>query len=137
MQIFYLTFSSKKRDFLYRVELLLNYWHILNIKRKPCICRKWLKYKVFLWVQGPDLNRRPPGYEPDELPNCSTLRYLKIAISTNCLYSITQKNNSVKHILTFILKNYSENLTFSKIKKRFAKSKPLSFTVLFCRRKFY
>ena len=28
------------------------------------------------WVQGPDLNRRPPGYEPDELPNCSTLRYL-------------------------------------------------------------
>ncbi len=29
-----------------------------------------------LWVQGPDLNRRPPGYEPDELPDCSTLRYL-------------------------------------------------------------
>ena len=28
------------------------------------------------WVQGPDLNRRPPGYEPDELPDCSTLRYL-------------------------------------------------------------
>ena len=28
------------------------------------------------WVQGPDLNQRPPGYEPDELPDCSTLRYL-------------------------------------------------------------
>ena len=28
------------------------------------------------WVQGPDLNRRPPGYEPDELPSCSTPRYL-------------------------------------------------------------
>ena len=28
------------------------------------------------WVQGRDLNPRPPGYEPDELPNCSTLRYL-------------------------------------------------------------
>ena len=24
--------------------------------------------------QGWDLNPRPPGYEPDELPDCSTLR---------------------------------------------------------------
>ena len=26
------------------------------------------------WVRGPDLNRRPSGYEPDELPDCSTPR---------------------------------------------------------------
>ena len=25
-------------------------------------------------LQGRDLNPRPPGYEPDELPGCSTLR---------------------------------------------------------------
>ena len=36
------------------------------------------KSKTFFWVQGPDLNRRPPGYEPDELPDCSTLRYLNL-----------------------------------------------------------
>ncbi|WP_421264010.1 hypothetical protein, partial [Aeromonas sp. 601126] len=24
------------------------------------------------WLRGPDLNRRPSGYEPDELPSCST-----------------------------------------------------------------
>ena len=27
-----------------------------------------------IWVQGPDLNRGPSGYEPDELPDCSTLQ---------------------------------------------------------------
>src|SRR5690625_3859826 len=25
-----------------------------------------------VWLRGPDLNQRPSGYEPDELPDCST-----------------------------------------------------------------
>ena len=28
------------------------------------------------WLRGLDLNQRPSGYEPDELPDCSTPRYL-------------------------------------------------------------
>ena len=31
---------------------------------------------MFIWSRGLDLNQRPSGYEPDELPSCSTPHYV-------------------------------------------------------------
>src|ERR1043166_3889714 len=41
-------------------------------RRKPTTSRSKLK-----WLRGRDLNPRPLGYEPNELPDCSTPRHLK------------------------------------------------------------
>jgi hypothetical protein len=36
---------------------------------------------VEIWLRGRDLNPRPLGYEPNELPDCSTPRQKKLILS--------------------------------------------------------
>ena len=36
------------------------------------------------WLRGLDLNQRPSGYEPDELPDCSTPRFRYYASCDAC-----------------------------------------------------
>ena len=38
------------------------------------LCEIGTNLRLEIWLRGRDLNPRPSGYEPDELPGCSTPR---------------------------------------------------------------
>ena len=63
--------------------------------------RKPLKLTYINWLRELDLNQRPSGYEPDELPDCSIPRYLVVI----CVYSFEEQSGSQTYL--------SSNVTFS------------------------
>ena len=44
-----------------------------------------MQVPYFIWLRGLDLNQGPSGYEPDELPDCSTPRQCPTFIYQVCL----------------------------------------------------
>ena len=51
---------------IFTFELFVGIWNLIKNRPYGRFCKSWLR--------GMDLNHRPSGYEPDELPGCSTPR---------------------------------------------------------------
>ena len=63
------------------------------------------KHQGINWLREPDLNRRPSGYEPDELPGCSIPRAENTQGGLHCKrffsfpVSFPHQNCQVHHLL--------------------------------------
>ena len=112
---FYLTiFICRGFKSLWSVKIMKKHpWFYTKIFRLKSM-KKARKYGLFkvsihlvspIWLRELDLNQRPSGYEPDELPNCSIPRYFTafLLLSLECLFIISQMNVNVNTFFAIFL----------------------------------
>ena len=59
-----------------------------------------IKIGVLMWLRELDLNQRPSGYEPDELPSCSIPRSFHTPYLRVLIYYITRQSKC-QHLFCF------------------------------------
>ena len=77
----------------------------------PAVSLAWMFFSI--WLREPDLNWRPSGYEPDELPSCSIPRYISSAslVPTCIVYhnsahlSTKNQNFKIKQCFMYVIQN--------------------------------
>ena len=71
-----------------------------------CVSTRW-------WLRGLDLNQRPSGYEPDELPDCSTPRHRLSASQQRREKGYPRKDSPLTCEWVFVPRPYNPSLRWS------------------------